>query len=199
MRTIRSSIAVLALMIAAVLVPSIVLAATSTLYKGDTINASMDTTMDTGKVQAGDRFTMHVVAPYPQDDIDLSNAVISGEVTKVVPAGQGRNPQLFLAFNTITLQDGTSYPLNVQMTAADQKQNQRNGGHVALTTIGGMLAGNAIGKVIFHTNVGGAVGAAAGAITGYNKKSDFQIQQGAHVTLTLTRPLVVRRQATRPQ
>lgn len=197
MRQIRSTIAVLT-MIAAVLIPAVVLAATATLYKGDTINAAMDTTMDTGKVQAGDRFTMHVIAPYPQDDIDLSNAVISGEVVKVTPAGQGRNPELFLSFNTLTLQDGSSYPLNAQMTAADTHQNQRNGGHVALTTIGGMLAGNAIGKTVFHTNIGGAVGAAAGAITGYNKKSDIQIQQGAHVTLTLTRPLVVRRQASRP-
>lgn len=199
MTKIRSTFAVLAMMLAAVMIPAVVLAATTTLYKGDALTASMDTTLNTGQVQAGDRFTMHVIAPYPQDDIDLSNAVISGEVVKVVPAGQGKNPQLFLAFNQLTLQDGTSYPLNAQMTAADQKQDSRNGGHVALTTIGGMLAGNIIGKTIFHTNIGGAVGAAAGALTGYNKKSNFSIQQGAKVTLTLTRPLVVRRQAGNPQ
>jgi len=195
----RSTIAVLAMMVAAVLIPAVVLAATTTLYKGDAISVSMDTTLNTGQVQAGDRFTAHVIAPYPQDDIDLSNAVVSGEVVKVVPAGQGRNPQLFLAFNQLTLQDGTSYPLNVQMTGSDQKQDSRNGGHVALTTIGGMIAGNIIGKTIFHTNIGGAVGAAAGALTGYNKKSNFSIQQGAKVQLTLTRPLVVRRQAGNPQ
>ena len=82
--------------------------------------------------------------------------------------------------------------------AADQKQDQRSGGHVALTTIGGMIAGNIIGKTIFHTGIGGAIGAATGAVVGYNKKSNVSIQQGAHVTLTLTRPLVVRRQAGRP-
>ncbi|MGZ3505716.1 MAG: hypothetical protein ACXWNJ_19285 [Vulcanimicrobiaceae bacterium] len=167
-----------------------------TLSKGDALNAVMEGTLDTGTAQVGDRFSLRVVSPYPEGDQDLANAVISGEVTKVTPAGQGRNPELYLSFNTITLQNGASYPIDAQMTGGGPKQESRNGGHVALTTIGGMIAGNIIGKTIFHTNVGGAIGAAGGFLTGYNKKSNLKLDQGTQVSLTLTRPLVVRRQAS---
>jgi len=39
-----------------------------TLYSGSQINAIMDDQLDSGTTQAGDTFTMHVVAPYPSDD-----------------------------------------------------------------------------------------------------------------------------------
>ncbi|HEY8296607.1 MAG TPA: hypothetical protein VIG32_01105 [Candidatus Baltobacteraceae bacterium] len=167
-----------------------------TLSKGDSVNAVMNGSLDSGTAQVGDRFTMRVVSPYPEDDQDLANAVINGEVIKVTPAGQGRNPELDLSFNTITLQNGTSYPLEAQMTGGGPKQQTRNGGHVALTTIGGMVLGNILGKTILHTNVGGAAGAAGGFLIGYNKKSNVALTQGTSVSLTLTRPLVVRRQAS---
>ncbi|HEY8314489.1 MAG TPA: hypothetical protein VIG51_09990 [Candidatus Baltobacteraceae bacterium] len=167
-----------------------------TLSKGDTINASMQGSLDSGSAHVGDRFTMQVVQPYPENDQDLAGATINGEVIKVTPAGQGRSPELDLAFNTITLSSGASYPLEAQMTGGGPKKTNRNGGHVALTTLGGMIAGNIIGKTIFHTNVGGAVGAAGGFLTGYNKKSNVVLNTGTNVTLTLTRPLVVRRQAS---
>ena len=71
-------------------------------------------------------------------------------------------------------------------------------GHVALTTIGGMIAGNILGKTIFHTNAGGAIGAVGGFLVGYNKKANITMKQGENFQLTLTRPLMVRRQAHRP-
>ncbi len=167
-----------------------------TLSKGDTVNAVMRGQLDSGSAQVGDRFTMAVVAPYPESDQDLAGATINGEVIKVTQAGQGRTPELDLSFNTITLQNGTSYPLEAQMTGGGPKQKSRSGGHVALTTLGGLIAGNIIGKSIFHTNVGGAAGAVGGFLVGYNKKSNVELKQGTPVTLTLTRPLAVRRQSS---
>jgi hypothetical protein len=179
----------------AFVVPSLALAAsTVTLYKGDTVNATMDQQLDSSTAHVGDHFTMTVVPPYPEGASSLAGAKINGEVIKVTTAGQGRNPELYLAFNSVTLANGTSYPMNAEMTSGATQNKLKNGGHVALTTIGGMIAGNIIGKTIFHTNVGGAIGAASGFLVGYNKKSDLVVKQGSKVTLTLTQPLVVRRQ-----
>jgi 7-keto-8-aminopelargonate synthetase-like enzyme len=61
-----------------------------------------------------------------------------------------------------------------------------------------MIAGNILGKTIFHTNAGGAIGAVGGFLVGYNKKANITMKQGQNFQLTLTRPLMVRRQARHP-
>jgi len=195
--TLRSRIPALA-MLAAFLMPIAALAQTVTLSQGQTLNVQFQSTLDSGKAYAGQHFTAKVVSPFPNDDPTFANAVVNGTVIKVVSAGQGRNPELHLSWDSITLQNGSSYPLNAEMTSGGAKQQNRNGGHVALTTIGGLIAGNIIGKTIFHTNAGGAIGAVSGFLVGYNKKSNIQLSQGDQVQLTLTRPLMVRRQASRP-
>ncbi len=169
-----------------------------TLAQGDTIHGYMENSLDSGTAYVGETFTMQVVPPYPEGDQDLANATISGQVIKVVRAAQGTNPELHLAFTTLTLQDGTSYPLDAQMTSAQEKQDSKNGGHVAMTTVGGMVIGNVIGKTIFHSGLGGLLGAAGGFLAGFNQKSNVRLGRGAQVSLTLVRPLVVRRQATQP-
>lgn len=196
----RNKIAAVA-MLAAFAMPAIALAqSTITLAKGDNLNLSMQSTLDTGTAYVGERFTARVVPPYPEGDTDLANAVASGEVVKVTPAGQGTNPELYLNFTSVTLANGSSYPLSAVVTAVGSKQQPKNGGHVALTTIGGLIAGNVIAKTIFHaaTGIGGLIGAAGGFLIGQNKKSNFTVSPGASITATLTRPLLVRRQATRP-
>jgi hypothetical protein len=194
---IRSRIPALAMLLAFVL-PAAALAQTVTLSQGQNINVQMQDTVDSGNAYAGQHFTARVVAPYPNDDTTFENAIINGTVVKVVPAGQGRNAELHFAWDSITLQNGTSYPINAVMTSGAPQQQQRNGGHVALSTLGGMIAGNIVGKTIFHTGIGGAVGAVGGFLVGYNKKSNISMKQGTSFQLTLTRPLMVRRQAGRP-
>ena len=193
----RSRIPALAMLLAFVL-PAAALAQTVTLQQGQTVNVQMQDDIDSGTAYAGQHFTARVVAPFPNDDSTFANAIINGTVVKVVPAGQGRNPELHFAWDSITLQNGSSYPINAIMTQGGPQSQNKNGGHVALTTIGGMLLGNAIGKTIFHTNVGGAVGAASGFLVGYNKKANITMKQGSNFQLTLTRPLMVRRQAGHP-
>ena len=195
--TLRSRIPALAIILA-FLVPAIASAQTVTLPQGQAVNVQMKDTIDSGSAYAGEHFTARVVAPYPNDDTTFANAIVHGTVIKVVPAGQGRNPELHFSWDSVTLQNGASYPLNAEMTNGGPKQQSRNGGHVALTTIGGMIVGNIIGKTIFHTNAGGAIGAAGGFLTGYNKKANITLKQGDNFQLTLTRPLMVRRQASRP-
>lgn len=195
--TLRSRIPALA-MVLAFLLPAAALAQTVTLPQGQAINVQMQDTLDSGSAYAGEHFTARVVAPYPNDDTTFADALVHGTVVKVIPAGQGRNPELHFSWDSVTLQNGASYPLNAVMTTGGPQSQNRNGGHVALTTIGGMIAGNILGKTIFHTNAGGAIGAATGFLVGYNKKANVVMKQGTNFQLTLTRPLMVRRQASRP-
>ncbi len=193
----RSRIPALAMLLA-FMVPAVALSQTVTLQQGQALNLQMQDTVDSGSAYAGQHFTARVVPPYPNDDSTFANAIVNGTVVKVVQAGQGRTPELHFAWDSVTLQNGASYPINAVMTQGKPQQQTRNGGHVALTTIGGMLLGNAIGKTIFHTNIGGAAGAAGGFLIGYNKKSNITMKQGSTFQLTLTRPLMVRRQAGHP-
>lgn len=185
-------------MLVALLAPAVALAQTVTLNQGQAINVQMENTIDSGSAYEGEHFTAQLVPPYPNDDAMFANAVVNGTVIKVVQAGQGRNPELHFSWDSITLQNGTTYPISAEMTQGAPQAQNRNAGHVALTTIGGMLAGNIIGKTIFHTSAGGALGAAGGFLVGYNKKSNISMKQGQSFQLTLTRPLLVRRQASHP-
>lgn len=196
--TTRIRIAIIAIM-ALFAVPSVALAAyTLSLGKGQAIHTVMDQTLDTKSAYVGERFTMHVVPPYPNGYDDFDGAVIHGDVIKLTHANTGVKPEMQLAITSITMRNGANYPIDGQPTSIAQHNKMRNGGTVAAYGVGGMILGNVIGKTIFHSNIGGAVGAIAGGLTGYNKKSDFTLDQGTAVTVTLTHGLVVRRQARRP-
>src|SRR5260370_24557610 len=100
-----------AAMVAAFLIPSAALAqSTVTLNEGDELHIVMQDTLDSGKAYVGQHFSARVIPPFPEGDYDLDNALVTGKVIKVVPAGQGVNPELHLSFTTITLANGTSYP-----------------------------------------------------------------------------------------
>jgi uncharacterized membrane protein len=81
------------------------------------------------------------------------------------------------------------------MTQDQRKQEQGNGGRTLLSTVGGMLLGNAIGKTIFHTGGGGVVGAAGGLLYGLNQKTNFSLPAGSDVQITLNQTVTIRRQS----
>ena len=171
---------------------------TLTLYQGAQINGRLRTTIDTGTAHVGDRFVMDVVPPYPSGNPAFQGAIISGEITSVTRAGQGTKPALGLQFDYLRLNDGSTVDISASMTQDQRKQETAtaNGAHTVLTTLGGMLLGNAIGKTIFHTGGGGVVGAAGGLLYGINKKTNFQLQQGSNVQITLNQNVTIRRQAS---
>jgi hypothetical protein len=166
-----------------------------TLYQGAQINARMRTTIDTGKAHVGDRFVMDVVPPYPSGNPAFQGGIIAGEVTSVTTAGQGRKPSLGVQFDYLRLADGSTVDISATMTDDQRKDEHKNGFKVALSTLGGMLLGNAIGKTVFHTGGGGAVGAAGGLLYGLNGKSNFQLPSGSNVLITLNQTVTIRRQA----
>ena len=151
-----------------------------TLASGTMINATMNQTLDSGSAQVGQKFTMTVVAPYPRSDGQFAGASLTGHVTSVVPAGQGSNPQLAFAIDRISLTNGAQgHP--ILMVQSQETQRHDNTANVAATAVAGMLVGNWVGKAVFNSNAGGAVGLVAGALYASNKRTNVSLKQGSEV------------------
>jgi hypothetical protein len=166
-----------------------------TLYQGAVLNARMSNTIDTSKAHVGDPFVMDIVPPYPSGNPAFQGAIISGEVTSVTSAGQGRKPSLGLQFDYLRLADGSTVNIAASMTQDQRKNETKNGAKVVLSTLGGMLLGNALGKTLFHVGGGGVVGAAGGLLYGLNQKANFQLQAGSNAQITIDQTVTIRRQA----
>ncbi|MBV8117634.1 MAG: hypothetical protein JOZ01_06625 [Candidatus Eremiobacteraeota bacterium] len=191
-----------------VLVATIAFAATTlavsaaesvTLYDGTMLNARLNQQLDSSSAHVGDVFTMTVIPPYPSGNPAFQGATISGQVTKVQRAGQGRNPEIVIVPQYLRLYGGSTVSIYGNVTSiAANKSTGSTAGKAALGALAGMLIGNAIGKTIFHASGGGAVGLIGGALLGANNKSNFTIPPGANATVQLTQTVTVRRQASSP-
>jgi hypothetical protein len=161
------------------------------LASGSMVDAKMNQTVDSGSAQVGQRFTMTVVAPFPQSNSQFANATLTGHVTNVVPAGQGTNPELAFAIDKIALANGaTGHP--ILMVQSQQTQQHNNTTNVAASALAGMLVGNWVGKAVFQSNAGGAVGAIAGALYASNKKTNVSLTQGSQVVFEAQQTLALR-------
>jgi hypothetical protein len=148
---------------------------------GTTISGQLSTNLDTGKVQPGDGFSLQVVRPYPNGDPAYAGAFVRGHVSRVIRAGQGRKPELDLAFDSIVLSDGSSSPLTGHVLTVQPKKKTAVLTQAAGAGIG-MLVGNFLGKKL-GTNLGGLAGAAGGFVYANNRKTDFVVPRDSLVTL----------------
>ena len=190
----RTTATIAAIAVAAVVCSSPAIAPASrvvTLASGTMVSATMNQTLDSGSAQVGQRFTMTVVGPYPRSDQAFAGASLAGHVTNVTPAGQGKNPELAFAIDRISLQNGAQgHPiLTVQ---AQQTQQHNNTGNVAASALAGMLVGNWLGKAVFNSNAGGAVGAVAGALYASNKRTNVSLRQGSEVVFQAQQTVALR-------
>ena len=149
---------------------------------GTPISGRLSTDLDTGKVNVGDGFSLALTRPYPNDDVGYSGAFVRGHVARVIRGGQGRKPEMDLAFDSITLASGETAPLTGHVLDVTPKKksavvNQAAGAGV------GMVVGNIIGKSIFHTDIGGLAGAAGGFTYANNRRTDFILPADSLVEL----------------
>ncbi|HLJ74010.1 MAG TPA: hypothetical protein VKU62_05460 [Thermoanaerobaculia bacterium] len=167
---------------------------TLTLYQGAQVTGRLRSDVNSGNAHVGDQIVLDVVPPYPSGDPAYQGAVIVGEIQSVTPAGQGRNPAIGVKFDSLRMPDGTTTDFPASLTSDERKSDPKSGARIALTTIGGMLVGNAIGKTIFHTGGGGVAGAIGGFLYGNNQKANFDIPAGSNMQLVLNQTVVIRRQ-----
>jgi outer membrane lipoprotein SlyB len=164
------------------------------------VSGTLEQTINTRNAQVGDPFVVDVQPPFPADDNRYQGAKVYGHVASVERAGGMHKAGFVLAFDRLTLSDGTTASLQGQVLSVDTQGNKANS--TAKTIAGGvvgMIVGNFIGKHI-GTDVGGAIGGAGGAILAANSGQNVQVNQGSTVSMKTTAPATVlsRRQAGYP-
>ncbi|HEY0383413.1 MAG TPA: hypothetical protein VGC72_14560 [Candidatus Elarobacter sp.] len=155
------------------------------------ITGTLEQSINSRTSQVGDPFVLDVQAPYPADDQRYQGAKVYGHVATVSHAGGMHKGGVSLAFDRLTLMDGTTASLQGQVMSYDPQGNKANS--TAKTIVGGVVGqilGNYVGKHI-GTDVGGAVGAIGGAIYAANTGQNITINQGSTVAMKTTAPATV--------
>ncbi len=157
-------------------------------YAGAQYAGVINSSVNTGSAYVGQSVTLtHVTS----QDGTVAGARMYGTVTRVVRAGQGRTAGVQMTFNKLVLSNGTTYAVDGVVTGM-QTQTKSNALKEAGGAVAGMIVGNIIGKTIFHTGMGGFLGAAGGYLLARNNRENVNVPAGSAVRVTLR---TVRRQA----
>ena len=171
-------------MLATVLVVAIGSAANAadSIPAGTPLSGRLSAAIDTSKANVGDGFSLALTRPFPNDDVTYSGAFVRGHVARVVRGGQGRKPEIDLAFDSITLANGDSAPLTGHVLDVTPRKKSAVITQAAGAGVG-MIVGNVIGKSVFHTDIGGLAGAAGGFTYANNRRPDFVVPAESLVEL----------------
>ncbi|HKC42071.1 MAG TPA: hypothetical protein VKC15_21185 [Gemmatimonadales bacterium] len=174
---------------------------TATLGAGTHFDMAAADTITSRTAKVGDAFSATVVE-------DVRNAAgkvvipagssVSGTITAVKPAPNPRTPgTLQLAVSSVTIR-GTNYPLDATIDSLETVHKGRgittgDAAKVGAGAAAGAILGRVIGGNKRGTIIGGLVGGAAGAgVAATSKDSDIVLPAGAHIIVTVTKPLTVR-------
>lgn len=167
------------------------LTAQASLTSGSLLNGTLNQNLSSNHAYVGEAVTLSNVTSN-----DGSGSVVGGTlygtVTSVQAAGQGRPGRIQLGFTRLVLRSGTTYAVNTTVTKTNV-QTKNNTLKEAGGALAGMLVGNAIGKTVFHTGVGGFLGAAGGFLLAKNNHENVNIPAGTIVQVQVN--TVSRRQS----
>jgi hypothetical protein len=175
----RRTFAIAGVALASLALPVVV--AAESIPAGTTITGVLQTPLDSGKANVGDGISIAVTRPYPDGDSSYANATIRGHVASVVAAGQGRKPEIDLAFDSIVLANGASAPISGHVLNVEEKKKSSIVTQAAGAGVG-MIVGNILGKAV-GTNLGGFAGAAGGFLYANNRKQNFTVAANSTITL----------------
>jgi hypothetical protein len=174
---------------------------TVTLPSGTRFDMAAGDTITSRTAKVGDPFTARVVD-------DVRNAAgkivipagsqVNGTISDVKPAPNPNTPgTLTLAVSSITIR-GTNYPLEASIDSLETVHKGRgittgDAAKVGAGAVAGAIIGRVVGGNKRGTIIGGIVGGAAGAgVAATSKDSDIVLPAGAHMIVTVTKPLTVR-------
>jgi hypothetical protein len=174
---------------------------TLTLPAGSHFDMAATDTITSRTAKAGDPFTARVVE-------DVRNAAgkvvipagsqVNGTISAVKPAPNPNTPgTLTLAVSSITIR-GTNYPLEATIDSLETVHKGRgvttgDAAKVGAGAAAGAILGRVIGGNKRGTIIGGIVGGAVGAgVAQTSKDSDIVLPAGAHIIVTVSKPLTVR-------
>lgn len=172
------------------------------LTAGTHISLAAGDTITTRSAKPGDAFTATVSNDVkdPAGRVVIpAGAAVSGTITAVEPApNPSSSGTLELAVTSVTVR-GASYAIDASVTAMDTIMKGRgvtkaDAAKVAGGAVAGALVGKLLGKNTKGAVIGGAAGAAAGAAAARASRDiDIVIPKGAAISLTLNKPLTVKR------
>jgi hypothetical protein len=174
---------------------------TLTLPAGSHFDMAAADTITSRTAKTGDPFSARVVE-------DVRNAAgkvvipagsqVNGTITDVKPAPNPNTPgTLTLAVSSITVR-GTNYPLEATIDSLETVHKGRgittgDAAKVGAGAVAGAIIGRVVGGNKRGTIIGGVVGGAVGAgVAQTSKDSDIVLPAGAHIVVTVTKPLTVK-------
>jgi len=101
------------------------------------ISGTLEQTISSRTAQVGDPFVLDVQPPFPMDDGRYQGAKVYGHVATVQRAGGMHKVGVTLAFDRLTLMDGTTAALQGQVLSLDAQANKANS--TAKTIVGAIV------------------------------------------------------------
>jgi hypothetical protein len=166
------------------------IAAQAALTAGSLLNGTVNQDLSSNHAYVGEHVTLSNVTSADGSG-SVTGGTLYGHVAEVQPAGQGRPGKIRLAFDRLVTSRAT-YAVDTTVTQT-QTQTKNNALKEAGGALAGMFVGNMIGKTIFHTGIGGALGAAGGFLLAKNNHSNVNISHGTMVQVRVN--AVTRRQS----
>ncbi|HTU69800.1 MAG TPA: hypothetical protein VMF11_05720 [Candidatus Baltobacteraceae bacterium] len=167
------------------------IAANAALTSGTLLNGTIDGNFSSNHAYIGEPVTVSNVT-----NDDGSGSVVGGRlygyVAEVQPAGQGRPGKIRFHFTKLVTRRGVVYAIDSRVTGV-KVQTKNNALKEVGGALGGMLVGNAIGKMLFHVGGFGLLGAAGGFLLAKNNRQNVNVPAGSIVQVQLLS--VTRRQA----
>jgi hypothetical protein len=164
----------------------------------------MNNSLSSGTARIGDRFTANVTEPvYANGGIEVMpvGSRIGGRVTNVNRAKRRSPGNITVAFDSVRVPSGSSYPINGSLAALEtDRVNADNEGTVKGTSnrkrdavfIGGGAAGGALIGAIAGGGKGAAIGGLLGGALGtgarvYEKEKEAEVKSGTEFGVILNR------------
>jgi hypothetical protein len=172
-----------------------------TLPAGATLSTTLDQTLGTKVSKAGDVFTATVSNTLYASDGSVvvpAGAKIEGRVTATDDSDNAAEPALIrLAFDRLRF-SGQSYPFaaTVVQSSPVQSSSQSSADRTKQIVIGGAV-GAAIGAILGDKDldkiiIGGAIGAAAGSIVSLGTEVNATLPAGSQMTVQSTQTVTLR-------
>lgn len=171
-----------------------------TIPAGMTITATLDQALGTSISKAGDRFTATVTHAHIASDGSVvipAGARIEGRVTATDDSDNAAEPALIrLAIDSIRF-NGKSYPLSAAIVKSNVVQTGEGTSDRNRNIIIGGAVGAALGAILGDRDlenivIGGALGAAAGSIVSLGTEVNATLPAGSQMTLRATETTTLR-------
>jgi len=166
-----------------------------TVPAGTSLSVQLPAAISTKTARVGDRVAANLTSDLVVDGkvVAKAGALLQGSVTEVISGSQkiGGTPTLGLAFDNLTMADGSDKPVSGQLTQVAAKSDT---GRDAAKIAGGAAAGAIIGHQVDDdkgTLIGGLLGAAAGAVAAKKTGTEVELPAGTVLGFTLNSPVTV--------